>query len=360
MTEDPAQLREPGRVLIIKPSALGDVVTAMPVLRGLRRTFPQAHVAWLIRPDCAPLVRHDGDLNEVVLFDRKRLGNAWWSIGAAIALLRFRRQLRRGRFDWIIDLQGLFRSGYFARTTMAPVRAGFADAREGATVFYTHRVEVAQTHTVDRNIALGRALGIDARPQDMTLQVSPEGVRFAEDFQRRRGRKPRDFLICVPPTTWPTKRYPVRHWRKVVAALSVEVPAVLIGSPAEEDGRICQAVAEGLGSGVINLAGQTTVPEMVGLIAASAGVVCCDSAAKFIAPAVGVDAVVLMGPTRVERTGPYLRGRAILARVSCQGCLKKRCRHVTCMELIDPDEVIAAAREMLSAERSGDQMTLRE
>ena len=87
---------------------------------------------------------------------------------------------------------------------------------------------------------------------------------------------------------------------------------------------------------------------MVGVIAASAGVICSDSAAKFIAPAVGVDVVVLIGPTRVERTGPYLRGRAVLADVPCRGCLKKSCRHLTCMQMIRPAEVVAAAKEMLA------------
>ena len=87
---------------------------------------------------------------------------------------------------------------------------------------------------------------------------------------------------------------------------------------------------------------------MVGLIAASGGVVCCDSAAKFIAPAVGVDVVTLLGPTRLERTGPYPRGTAVVANVPCQGCLRRRCRHITCMDLIAPAEVISAARDMLA------------
>jgi lipopolysaccharide heptosyltransferase I len=335
-------------VLIIKPSALGDVVTAMPVLRGLRRTFPRAHVAWLIRDDCAPLLRHDEDLSEVVLFERRRLGKAWRSPGAAAALWRLVRTLRRGRYDWVIDLQGLFRSGFFARACGAGVRAGFADAREGATFFYTHGIEVGEGHTVDRNIALARALGIDARAEDMTLRVSPDAAASAEGCLREHGLKRGGFLICVPPTTWPTKRYPVRHWRRVVAEASRDVPVVLLGSPNEEDRRLCRAVAEGLDGRVIDVAGRTSVPEMVALIGVSAGVVCCDSAAKFIAPAVGVEAVVLIGPTRVERTGPYPRGRAVVSPVPCQGCLKKRCGHATCMELIDPSDIITAARNMLN------------
>ena len=336
----------PARVLLVKPSALGDVVTAVPVLRGLRRTFPDAHIAWLLAKPYAPLMRHDTDLDEVIVFDRHRLGKAWRSAGAGRDLLRFLRALWKGRYDWAIDLQGLLRSGLFCRATRAAVRAGFADAREGAAMFYTLRAADLPPHTVDRNIALARRLGVDARGEDMTLQVPPDGRAFAESVLGRRGLTDRAFLVCVPPTRWPTKRYPVRHWRRVVAALRRDVPVVLLGTAADRG--LGAAVADGLGEGVIDLTGQTNVAEMVGVIAASAGCVCCDSAAKFIAPAVGTPVVTLIGPTRVDRTGPYRDGQAVLSPVPCRGCLKRRCRHGTCMELIPPAEVVSAASDMLA------------
>ncbi len=337
----------PQRVLIIKPSALGDVVTAMPVLRGLRRTFPACHIAWLVRPDCAGLVRHDSDLNEIILFERKRLGKAWRSLDSLGALLKFFAQLRTARFDWVLDLQGLFRSAFFTGVTCSPLRGGFADAREGAALFYTRRFRPSKPHTVDRNIELARDLGINAKPEDMTLQISEEGRLFADDFCRKNAKQGKDFLVCVPPTTWRTKQYPVRHWRAVVSALSKRMSVVLVGSPSPREVQLCQAVAEGAGPGVLNLAGQTSVPQMVGLISRSDGVVCCDSSSKFIAAATGVDSITLLGPTMTERTGPYLRGRAIVAPVACQGCLKKQCRHCSCMDLIEPQTVIDAVEQML-------------
>jgi len=341
------QLPAPKRVLIIKPSALGDVVTALPVLRGLRRGLPQARIAWMLSEACAPLVRHDGDLDEVILFERNRLGRAWRSPSATATLVRFLLRLRRGRFDWVIDLQGLLRSGLFTAATTAPLRAGFADAREGAWAFYTVRVRPQRPHTVDRNLALIRRLGVDATGRDMRLEVSVAGRDFADAFCSHRRIEPGGFLVCAPTTRWPTKLYPVRHWRTVVSRLSRRLPVVLIG--ASGDRAVCREVSEGIGPGVIDLTGETAVDEMVGLIAASAGVICCDSAAKFIAPAVDVDCVTLIGPTRLERTGPRPGGRAILADVPCQGCLKRRCRHITCMQTIDPAEVISAAEKMLDA-----------
>ena len=132
----------------------------------------------------------------------------------------------------------------------------------------------------------------------------------------------------------------------MVRDLSADRPIVILGTHADVD--TCGQIAEGLDGRVINLAGQTDIPQMVGVISASAGVICCDSAAKFIAPAVGVDVVTLIGPTQIERTGPYRLGRAIVANVPCQGCLRRSCHPAVCMELIDPADVVAAARDMLA------------
>jgi len=336
----------PRRVLIIKPSALGDVITALPVLRGLKRTFPDCRVSWLVSDSCAALISHDSDLDEIVAFDRKTMGTAWRSVSAAGLVVSFLWNLRRSHFDWVLDLQGLLRSGIFARATGASVRAGFSSAREGAAWFYNHRFSPEASHTVDRNIELARHLGIDARSEDMTLQVAPEGQQFADEFMATNNLQAGEFLVCVPPTRWETKLYPSRHWQRVISAMTEQTTVVLMGAPGDRD--LCQAAMQNAGPRAINLAGQTGVREFVAIIAASGGVICGDSAAALIAPAVGVDSVVLIGPTRPERTGPYGGGRAIVADVPCRGCLKKRCSHITCMQLIDPDEVIEAANAMLT------------
>ena len=336
----------PRKALIIKPSALGDVVTAVPVLRALRRKFPQAHLSWLVSTSCSALLAGDADLDEIVPFERRKLGRAWRSAGAAGALVGLARQLRRGGYDWVIDLQGLFRSGFFARVTAAPIRAGFADAREGAWMFYTHRLKTDAEHTVDRNIALAAMMGLDARREDMTLSVSPEGRAFAESFRFAPAIAGGPYVVLVPPTRWATKLYPARHWRAVAARLSGRAPVAIVGTPA--DAEMCSQIAANFGPRVIDLAGQTNIAQMVGLIAGAACVVCSDSAAQHIAQAVGTDVVVLIGPTRPERTGPILRGRCITAAVPCQGCLRRSCRHVTCMQTIEPESVAAAVEQTLA------------
>src|SRR5829696_1755850 len=156
----------PARILILKPSAIGDVVHALPVLNLLRKTYPTAHIAWLVTPACAGLLDGHPQLNEVLRFDRKGYGQGYKSVAALKGLFAFVRSLREQKFDLVLDLQGLFRSGYLAWQTRAPHRVGFRSAREGAPLFYTHRVDVgtAEQHAIERYLTLAEAVGCPREP----------------------------------------------------------------------------------------------------------------------------------------------------------------------------------------------------
>src|ERR1700683_663308 len=123
---------------MFKPSAIGDVVHALPILNLLKRRWPEASVSWMVTPACAPIVRGNPQISEVIEFNRPRYGHAWRSPTATLSMWRFIRGLRERKFDLVIDLQGLFRSGWITWATGAPIRVGFEDAREGAPLFYTH------------------------------------------------------------------------------------------------------------------------------------------------------------------------------------------------------------------------------
>src|SRR5947207_11586744 len=101
----------PRRILLIKPSAIGDVVHTLPILSLLRKRWPEAHISWLLTPACAGLLEGHPLLNEVIVFERRQFGRWWRSPAWSWRLLRFARGLRKKKFDLVIDLQGLFRSG---------------------------------------------------------------------------------------------------------------------------------------------------------------------------------------------------------------------------------------------------------
>src|SRR5665213_2058472 len=136
-TRPPIFRSPPKRILIIKPSAIGDVVHALPVLNLLRRRWPSAHISWLITPACAGLLDGHPQVDELIPFDRRLFGTGWRSLSTIRAISRFSRHLADRRFDLVIDLQGLFRSGLLMWWTNSAMRIGSTNAREFGWVFCT-------------------------------------------------------------------------------------------------------------------------------------------------------------------------------------------------------------------------------
>jgi heptosyltransferase-1 len=206
----------PRRILLIKPSAIGDVVHTLPILNLLRRRWPDAHIAWLVTPACSGLLEGHPMLNEVILFDRKRFGRGWRDPLSAWGLMSFMNQLRGRDFDLVIDLQGLFRSGLLAWKTRAPIRIGFANARELAPIFYTHRVEVGtpEQHAIDRYLKLAAELGCDG-PVEFPFHVTEADRQLIASLIPAAER----YAVLLPGTNWPTKRWPVERFASLVRPL---------------------------------------------------------------------------------------------------------------------------------------------
>src|SRR5215207_8337192 len=138
------------RIAIIKPSALGDIVHSLPVLTALRQRFTSAQITWVVNRSYESLLAGHPDLTDTLPFDRGAFRGARGAIATAWS---FVRELRRRRFDLVIDMQGLLRSGLMAWASGAPRRVGFANAREGSRYAYTHKIKspaLDAAHAVDR------------------------------------------------------------------------------------------------------------------------------------------------------------------------------------------------------------------
>src|SRR5947209_1189936 len=160
------------RIALIKPSALGDIIHSLPVLTALRHRYPDAHISWVVNRGYAPLLEGHPDLNEVLPFDRK-LSRAGL-LGRLNNYGRFVGALRERRFDLVIDLQGLFRSGLMALASGAPRRVGLSTAREGARWFYTDVVRVADfnaVHAVERCWLIAEAFGVGDLRKEFRVPV---------------------------------------------------------------------------------------------------------------------------------------------------------------------------------------------
>jgi heptosyltransferase-1 len=342
------------RILLVKPSSLGDVIHALPVLHGLRQRYPKAHIAWLVSKPLAPLIRNHPELDEVIEFDRRlfrRLGRSW---RVTREFLRWVRTLRAKRFDLAVDLQGLFRSGFLSWASGASTRFGFRSAREWAGVFYTHRVETPdpEAHAVDKNYLFAPALGFEHVPVTFDLGVTDAERARATDILTRAGVEvDAPFVAVLPGARWETKRWGGDRFAAVIVRLAADhrLRSVLIAAP-EEAPRCAEIVghAARAAPAPVNLAGRTGLRDLVALLERAAVVVCQDSAPSHVAAALGRPVVCIFGPTNPRRTGPYqTKGRVLQADIPCAPCYRRSLRQCPydheCMRRIDADAVVEAA-----------------
>lgn len=347
--------REFRRILIIKPSSFGDVIHALPVLNGLRRRYPAAKISWLVATSCAGLLEGHPALDEIILFDRRRYGKIGRSIDATLDFARFLRLLRSHRFDLVVDLQGLFRSGFLALAAGAPVRIGFGSAREFAWAFYSDRVypPTGDSHAVDRNYLFARRLGFDHVPIEFHLPVRASARASIRVKLQQQGLRPGEsYALMAPGTRWETKIWPGEHFAEVGRRLQREhgLRVVLAGMDSEVS--MARRVAELAGDGTINLAGQTTLAELIALVDEAALAVMHDSGPMHLAMALGRPFVAVYGPTSPVRTGPY-GGAERVARLDlpCSPCYLKNvadCPHAhRCMRELSPGMVLARVEALL-------------
>jgi heptosyltransferase I len=384
------------KVLILKPSSLGDVIQALPVLRLLKRRFPHSTIYWWIDSGLAPLLEGDPDLAGVIRFERRR----WAEPSKALEFYRGLRWMRAQRFDAVVDLQCLLRSGAVAWLAAGEILVGLDEPREGARGFYdlvSRRVSF-HTHAVDWYLGVLRFLGVplslanggpqliqtrsagrqqwsarlseEAPPRDSTSAHQPGGcspdrnpatgneglVSFdwmparSEAAANIRSRWPVDeqpWLVVQPGARWMNKRWPVEHYATLIRDFTARHPefrcAILGGT---EDRPLGEHISRSRGSRCLDLTGRLSLPEMVEWIRASRLMVSNDTGPMHVAAAVGTPLVALFGPTEPGRTGPYGQLQHVLqAELTCAPCMKSRCvcpQPLQCLRALSPATVLDA------------------
>ena len=323
----------------------------MPVLRLLKRHYPQSEIHWWLDANLMPLLDGDPDLAGIIPFQRKRWASIhrWPEIASSI------RKMRRQRFDVAIDLQGLARSSMFAWLANAELTVGLDNlregAREGARGFYdvTPNRALPNTHAVDRYLAVLSVLKVPVHWDFEWLPIRPEvAAKVREKWQIGTG----PWIALLPGARWDNKRWPAEYFAAVAKRMSENPVArfVILGSRDEKG--LGETIAEQNPGRCLNLSGETTLWEMIEWIRLCQVMITNDTGPMHVAAALNKPVVALFGPTNPLNTGPYRQLQNVIQRTDlpCVPCMKGHCTYkepLACLHLITPAKVCQKAASVV-------------
>lgn len=342
----------PRRILIVRLSAIGDVIVTTPVSRALRHAFPAAYLAWVVEPRAADVIRDNPFLDEVIPWERKKGGLRFRE------LLEITRKLRERKFDTVIDCQGLLRSAVLGRLCGARCLIGNVPAREQAHRLYTIRVARSQTDLSSRQRCLDllRPLGIESTDRRMVAPVTDAARAEAKALLAKSGLDGGEPYTClVPATTWPQKHWIEERWGELAARLADETRSrpVLLGGPA--DAALARRVCVYSGERCLDLTGRTSLTTAGAVLAAARCTVAVDTGLMHLSVAAGTPTVGLCGASWFRGFQDYERFALVREDLPCSPCL----HHPTCdgrfdcMRALSVDRVLHAAAALLEEHGGG-------
>lgn len=333
------------KVLIVRLSALGDVIRTLPAVLGLMERFPRTEWCWLVENSSAGLLRALPQIRLLEL-DRAALKAKRWSTRRRTVKDMIDR-IKDEQFDASLDFHGVLKSGMFAWRARIPRRIGFekGGSKEGHRFLINDRFVLPSPHIsrYERNLSLARYLDPDVRPVRPHFQLSDEALAVTASVTAERP------LVLFPGTSehGRNKRWPAEHWAELYRRLAADFPVTFSFGPA--DGVYQKGIAEQLGFQPPALPGMK-LDALAMTLQACRGLVSCDTGPMHLAAVMGTPITVLMGPSdpvlNQPLTGPH---RLVLPEVPCAPCRNRSCPVLICQDNTTVNRVERAVREMLSA-----------
>ena len=340
------------RILMVRLSSIGDLVHTLPALAALRKRFPDATIDWLVESRMKDVLLSNPDVSELLEVDtlgwRKRLFSprTWKEIGGRIG------EIRRRRYDVVLDLQGTIKSSVAARLARSPRHIGFATAalrEKAASLLYSEQVPAngRPEHVIDRHLRLLHALDIDTKARAFPLTVPDSLEKNAERALDDLGLG--QFVVLNPGASWVTKQWAPEKFGTLAEAIHRrwELPSLVVWGPGEKDA--ARRIVDSAG-GAASLAPETDIRGLIPFIRRARLFVSGDTGPMHLASAVGVPVVGIFGPTDPARNGPFgERDTVVRKEVPCGPCYRKRCPGYgnVCMTSIEVDDVMDAVGDEL-------------
>src|SRR5437867_858936 len=334
----------PEQILVVKLRYVGDVLLATPVLSRLREGFPKAHLAMLVNPGTDEVVRDQPALEEVLVLERGNLARQG----------RFGRDLRRQRFDLVIDLTDADRSALLSWLSSAPVRLGYNSEGRWRGVLYTQVVAADRfaMHTVRYHLKAMEALGLASSPPAPTLAVAPEARREADRLLREAGvDRARPFVCLHPGARWWFKAWPAERFAALADLIQTETASQALFLGGDQERSLEGRIADGMKTTFRSLIGKTSLRALAAVLERAALMVSNDNGPMHMAAALRVPVIGLFGPSDPAVWGPWGDGhRTFYKGLDCRACFHPDCfrGEQNCMRLIALEEVWQVVRERLS------------
>ena len=297
-------------ILIIRPSALGDVARSVPAAVSIKKQFPNAKLHWMVQENFSDIISAHPCIDELIYFNRKALK----SFSEFKKFRQWIRQLQNNQYDLVIDLQGLFRSGLISRLTKSPNRLGYKNAREFAHLGYNLKYHTDHTsHAVDQMLTLISDAGIPTS-DDLQLYTSQDSQAWRQNYLDKINATVNEYTIIAPTARWLCKCWPIEKYIQTIKQLLETQIAgkdiFILASPAEQDQ--IQPIREAFPYHKNIHYPKTNISQMMALIETSKIIVCNDSAPLHIA--IGFDRAIatIFGPTNPALVGPYKRSDTII------------------------------------------------
>ena len=338
-------------ILIVKLSAIGDVIHTLPSLAALRRCYPEAHISWVVEEAASDLLADHPMLDRVLISRRKRWVRGLREGGNRAAVLReireFLRTLRDRPYDLVIDFHGLFKSAILVFLSRGRRRLGYDSFQEGSGLFLNEKIpEDMNKHAVDRYLDFPRHLGCELSNPEFPIAIQEAHLRRISSLMAAKKVDTASGFVAVSPVAyWETKLWDEAKFATVCDRIATELGLPVVFTGESTEGPIA-CIRSRMKASSAAIAGETSLRELAALYRQASLLLTTDSGPMHLAAAVGTPVVALFGPTSPERTGPYGEGHTVIRRsMDCSPCFRKDCETRQCMMSIGIDEVFLAVRD---------------
>lgn len=333
-------------ILIIKLSAIGDVIHALAVPNFIKGTYKDAHITWAVEKAAASLVEASPDVDDVIIVPKKEIRSLKGFIKNIVPL---KRSLQKRKYDYSLDLQGLLKSALVAKLANAKVKLGTANMREcSGLISKSVKGEKSNGHIVERYLDVARAIGAKGEPKGFKLNVSQETKDKVDEILKNiagnfnANIEELKYAALIIGGNWPNKRWGATNFAKLSDALyKKSIIPVLFGA-GETDENTRNEIFNTVNKRPIDLVNQTNLLEAAELLSKAKIAIGGDTGLMHMAAGLGVKCVMPMGPTNKERNGPFMQeNNAIEVDRDCKGCWKRACpKNLDCLSVIGIEKIL--------------------